>query len=217
MKSLKILIPAIFIFISCASDKQAEDRNKESANSQQSDSDIITAQFENKKLLSLQDKEEERFELDSSQLKWTDSYVPFVIDNDRLYSATLYSTQPTVNNFKIFALRTNADHWNRLHLVTINEKNSIVDNVLIAEDWEDLLNQTDDSEVVGRQYKFTKMKSSNEYIKTSINSTETINYDSDSSIFEMDSITSKVEITKNGKFKETLMDSIRKTKTILTE
>ncbi|WKV12133.1 hypothetical protein [Marivirga harenae] len=203
----RIIILAVLILSGC-NNSATEDKQTENAFNETKESSL-DAQFKNKTILTLRDKLDEKYQLDSVMLKWTDSYVPFVNDGDRLYSASLYSIQPKVNDFQVVAIRTNADHWNRIHLLTINEDSHIADKVIIADDWGELLEAAGDTEIVGSTNMYTKTISPTEYLRTKIYTTEIIDYYSDSTTYEIDSITSRIEIKDGGHFELTHLDSIR--------
>ena len=173
----------------------------------------FSAQFSNKKTLSVTDKPESKYQLDSLQYaKWTDEYTPFGTEYGRLYSAEIYSIQPQIHDITVLTLRTNGDHWNKLHLVTINEEQEMIDKIQVSNSWSDLIEQAGDTEIVGNQSMYTNMISPGEYQRFDIRTTEIINYYSDSITFEIDSVTTKIEILNNGSFELTRLDSIRKIK-----
>lgn len=170
----------------------------------------FNSKFSNKQTLSVTDKLDPTFNLDSTQYSsWTDKFVPYLYDHGRLYSAQLYSTQPQLDEFAVLTLKVNADDWFKLHLVTINSELDIVDKVTVSNSWSDLLEQAGDTEIVGKQSMYTNMISEREYRRFDIRTTEIINYYSDSTTYEIDSVTTKIELLNNGAFELTLLDSIR--------
>lgn len=192
-------------------------------NTQEQSNDVIEAnkpepiefpkfntQFKNKSVLKVTDEKDSDFKLDSIQyVNWTDKYTPFKFGNGRLYSAELYSVQPQLEKFAVLTLRTHGDHWFKLHLVTINEDLELVDKVLVSDDWADLLEQAGDTEIVGKQSMNSNMISENEYRRYDIRTNEIINYYTDSTTYEIDSIATKIELLNNGTFELTRLDSIR--------
>jgi hypothetical protein len=173
----------------------------------------FNSQFSNKTTLNVIDKRDRTFELDSTQYSnWTDKYTPYKTDLGRLYSADLYSVQPQLDSFSVLVLRTDADHWFKLHLVTVNSNLELIDKAQISNSWSDLIEQAGDIEIVGKQSMFTNMVSDTEYLNIDIRTTEIINYYSDSTTLEIDSVVTKIELLNNGTFKLTKLDSSRSEK-----
>ncbi len=94
-------------------------------------------------------------------------------------------------------------------MVTINKKLELVDKVLVSDDWAELLEQAGDTEIVGKQSMYTNMISDSEYQNIDIRTTEIIDYYSDSTTYEIDSVTTKIELLINGTFQLTKLDSVR--------
>ncbi|MEQ9287175.1 MAG: hypothetical protein RIG77_09720 [Cyclobacteriaceae bacterium] len=170
----------------------------------------FNSKFSNQQTLDVTDKLDRTFDLDSTQYSnWTDKFVPYKTDMGRLYSAQLYSVQPQQEKYAVLTLKVNADDWFKLHLVTIDEELQLVDQIPISDSWSDLLEQAGDTEIVGKQSMYTNMISGNEYRRFDIRTTEIINYYTDSTTYEIDSIATKIELLNNGTFELTRLDSIR--------
>jgi hypothetical protein len=207
---------SIFIFLTFLAACNSNKTNNQDAEQKKSESiefPEFNSQFSDKSTLNVTDKGGRTFRLDSSQYSnWTDKYTPFKTGNGRLYSAELYSVQPQLDNFAALAIRTDADHWFKLHLITINENLELVDKVLVSDSWSDLLEQAGDTEIVGKQSMYTNMVSDTEYQNIDIRTTEIINYYSDSTTYEIDSVTTTIELLNDGTFKLTKLDSVRTVK-----
>jgi len=173
----------------------------------------FNSQYKNKKLLNVSDKSSELNSLDSVQfINWTDKYVPYKTNTGRLYSADIYSVQPQISNYAILVIRTNADDWFKLHMISINGKLEMIDKVEVSTSSSDLLEQAGDTEIVGSQLMYTNKVSDNEYRRINIKTIESINYYTDSTTYETDSIITKILIRNDGTFKLTRKDSVRITR-----
>lgn len=201
----------IFLFaLAACTANNTQEQVSEQSNPEPVEFPKFNSKFSNHQTLNVTDKLDRTFNLDSTQYSnWTDNFVPFKTDMGRLYSAQLYSVQPQLKNFAVLALKVDADHWFKLHLVTIDEALQLVDQIPISDSWSDLLEQAGDIEIVGKRTMYTNMISENEYRRFDIRTTEIIDYYSDSTTYEIDSITSKIKLQNNGTFELTRLDSIR--------
>jgi hypothetical protein len=208
LRSANIFI--LLVSLAACNGNKSNEQNIKQKESETIEFPLFNAQFSNKKILSVTDKSDSQYQLDSIQYSsWTDKYTPFKMGNGRLYSAELYSVQPQLEKFAVLTLRTDADHWFKLHLVAINENLELTDKVQVSDSWSDLLEQAGDTEIVGKQSMYTNMISDSEYQNIDIRTTEIINYYSDSTTYEIDSVTTKIELLNNGIFQLTKLDSVR--------
>jgi hypothetical protein len=82
-------------------------------------------------------------ELDSIQrIKWTDKYMPEGLIYWRLYSASI--VKEISNNSKV--IYTSADDWSKLHLITVDTNQNLIDFVEIGENMSYLIEQSDSYE-----------------------------------------------------------------------
>jgi hypothetical protein len=212
MKLNSIILILLFVLAACSSNKPNEQAN-EPTNHDLVEFPKFNSKFLNQQTLSVTDELDRTFDLDSTQYSiWTDKIVPYKTEKGRLYSAQLYSVQPQQDNFGVLTLKVHGDHWFKLHLVTIDKELQLIDQIPISDSWSDLLDQYGDFEIVGRETMYTKMISDKEYQNIDIRTKEIINYHSDSTTYEIDSILSKIEILNDGTFKLTKLDSIRTVK-----
>ena len=213
LKSYYIIL--LLALIACTANNTQEQTTQQDKPETQSKPEPIVfpkfnSKFSNKQTLSVTDKLDPTFNLDSTQYSgWTDKFVPYLYDHGRLYSAQLYSTQSQLDEFAVLTLKVNADDWFKLHLVTINSELDLVDKVTVSNSWSDLLEQAGDTEIVGKQSMYTNMISEKEYRRFEIRTTEIIDYYSDSTTYEIDSVVTKIELLNDGVFELTQLDSIR--------
>ncbi len=170
----------------------------------------FNSKFTNKTVLNVIDKVGGDYRLDSIQyLNWTDKFVPNKTDLGRLYSCEIYSAQPQLENIAVLALKINADGWYKLHLATIDQNLELVDQIPISDSWSDLIEAAGDTEIIGKQRMYSKMISERKYHRFDIRTTEIINYYSDSTTYEIDSVITLIEILNDGTLKLTEIDSVR--------
>ena len=207
------LFPYLAIFLlglACCNANKNSEVEKNSTKSKSVEFPNFNAQFSNKVTLNVVDEVDRIFELDSIQYSnWADKVVPYKSDDGRLYTAQLYSVQPQLENFAVIALKVRADNWFKLHLITINKDLELIDQIAISNSWSDLLEQAGDVEVVGKQLMYTKMMSENKYQSFDIRTTEIINYYSDTTTYEIDSVTTEVNLLRDGTFELNNLDSVR--------
>lgn len=208
-KTLKIYIILLFVTVSCSVSSNehsiAEPEQSEIKLTQE-----LEAQYSNKKILTTDDKKDSH-DLDSVRLRiWTDKYIPFKYDRQRLYTANLYSVQPQINNHRIISIYSNADHWSKIHLISLTEDLELIDYIEVADNFSDLVEQAGDTEIIQHNKKRSEMISDNEYLQYSIKTMEVIDYYKDTTTYETDSITSRIKINNEGRFSITKLDSARK-------
>ena len=209
MKPYRLTLLFFVILFSCNS------KTEERSGSKPSTPDLnsfpkFNSRYSNRNTISLTDKTDNKYQLDSSQFaNWTDKYTPFKTEFGRHYTAELYSLQPQFGQFATLAIRTDGDDWTKIHLVTINQDLELIDKVEAADSWADLLEQDDNVEIVGKNRKYTNMLSDSAYEIIAIGTTEFINYQTDSTRYEIDSVVTRVDIRTDGTFSLTRLDSVR--------
>lgn len=205
---MKYILLFLVLLVSCKSDKSY--KKVEHSGHTRNEFPGFKSQHTNKEIIAVIDESDTRYRLDSMQyVNWTDKYTPVKSNAGRNFHGEIYSVQPPLVNYAVLVIRTQGDHWYKLHLISLNEDLTLVDNIKVSDNWAELIEQAGDTEVVGKQSMYTKMVNGKEYWTFDIRTTEVINYYTDSTTYEIDSVVTKIELLTNGFFKLTKLDSIR--------
>ncbi|MFT7034938.1 MAG: hypothetical protein ACJA2S_003458 [Cyclobacteriaceae bacterium] len=128
-----------------------------------------------------------------------------IMGNKQFYGAYFYSKQNKTSEYQSFVLYIDSDAMSSLVLVLLNNDGNIV-NMQLTDGQCDLLNQTDDLEIIGCQSKRSIFNEAQLQV-IGINSIE--KDFGTHSVIERDSTTSIYNITKEGKFALNSRDSVR--------
>jgi hypothetical protein len=150
MKSITVLMIIIVLF-SCKSNNGKIKTNSNLNNLP------IESNFEFKQLDTLRfsdvkfDKKTLQYnmkQVDSIFLKkWTDKFMPRGLVDLKIYYALDYSFQDSNDKYSVISIFTFADDWNRMHLLTLDKENELIDQFELGENFSDLLDQNEDKEV----------------------------------------------------------------------
>ena len=207
MKTIIILIILISLFGCKSNDNKVSSTNELQVGLvNESDTFLDRFEFKSKDTLSFKDLEYDR-NLNKYNLKglekneilnWTNKFMPKGLVEMNLYSAYYYSFQDETNNYKLLTIFTLADDWTKMHFITVNNKNELIEELEIGEDLSYLMEQDSVKEIYAEETSYAVKISKNRY-KVAKKIETTFNYFSekkDSVIVDIKSFI--VEINKEG-------------------